>query len=324
MNQQEANRLVEGLRQAAATSNQVAELDGDEARGFGYVRDTLQRKVLLGSFCVELERGRKFYVSVASTPRADDQFQLFVFTRRGGVAQLVTSEVTPGGVVWHYQPTKQSGDNQRRKQAFVEAEGGDAMIFPMPSTDINVFGNAVLRALALREKADDAGGGEGDEVSPTALIADYYPTPADRQAAARALATTIQIAHALNPRSWCVTHPRKGVIRVNVGPIYVLDLAPGIVRRGIIGSSLGAETRGALGNRLVLNREDSPVWRDTGSVTATPAELSALPAEVEEAHRAYITRAGRANTQFARHHDPMIVETAHKRGPPVLEDHGWR
>lgn len=308
MDQKEATELVEGLRAAAAVGGAVVELTGDEARGFKHLRDPSFRRVLLGSFRVGATRD--FFVCVVSTPRSDDQFQMFVFSSRSGVPQMVANEATADGVIWRYQPAKRSGDNQRRKQAFIQLAGSEEISFPRPAADITAFSDAVARALGFREKADADGGGDGDEIEPGELLEDLFRDLTDRQVAVRALATTIETAHALNPRGWCVTHPQKRLIRVNVGSVWALDLTPGMITRAVIVSALGPDAHVTLGAGLEMSSADTPVWRDTGAIRVAPAEIVALPPDVEAAHRAYIARAARAVTQFARHHEPAIVDAA--------------
>ena len=324
MDKQQALRIVEGLRSAQASGAPVIELLGSDARDFVFVRDDQGRKNLLGSFGVEV--GKKFFVSVVSTPRSDDSFQFMVFERLKHNPVLTTSYVSAAGLVWTYQPTKQTGDNQARKRAFLEAANAESLAIPFPDEGLTKFSAAVLQAIELRRLADAAGGPDGgpdggddndDEaatggaiVEPADLLTHLYSAHADRRAALAFFAQSLRVAHATNPKSWCVTNPGGAdKLRLNVGGVRVLDLFPGLVRIAVDASMLGEPLRAGLGDALDLSPPQRlAAFGDNGVVKVTPAAIAAMPGDVVVAHTTLVQRAATSNSLFARFHQPSIVE----------------
>ena len=311
MNKQQGMEIVGRLRRAAKAGAPVVELDGADARNFVFVRNENERKVLLGSFGVEA--GKKFFVSLVSTPRSDEAFQLLVYEKLKGNPVLASVYMNSSGIVWTYQATKQHGDNQARKKAFLEAAKADSLTIPLPGDDISEFSNAINRAIDLRRLADAAGGSEEDdddeEIDTSTVLDQLYETDQDRNAAAMLLAAAIRVAHAINPRSWCVTNPAGAqLIRLNIGVVRVLDLVPGAVKLAVDATKLDAAVRASLGDALDLDEERLPSFGDNGAVTVAPSAAAALPAEVRIAHEALVRRAAPTVSPFARHHQAEIVD----------------
>jgi 5-methylcytosine-specific restriction enzyme B len=311
MDKQQALKIVEGLRKARAAGAPVVELEGAEARDFAFVKDEAARKVLLGSFGVEA--GKKFFLSVVSTPRSDDDFQFFVFEKLKGQPVLMTNLMEADGLVWKYQPSKQQGDNQARKRAFLEAAKQDGVTIPAPD-DLVAFSAAINRAIEWRHLADAAGGaGAGDEeapddaADPSELVAQLFTEVPERAAAARLLAASIRVAHANNPKSWCVTNPGgRELIRLNVGNLRVLDLLPGQVEVVVDPDKLTAALIESWGEAWKL--EPDEIRFPYGRILTTPSAASALPDEVRHAHEAFVTRAAALTTPYARFHQPTIID----------------
>src|SRR5688572_2573604 len=115
MDKQQAQTIVDGLKQARAAGAPVVELQGAEARDFNWLQLDV-RPYLLGSFCIEA--GKKFFAVVAS--RNDVNFQFMVFERFKRSPLLTTDAATSEGVVWTYQAAKQDGkhNNEARNKAF--------------------------------------------------------------------------------------------------------------------------------------------------------------------------------------------------------------
>ncbi len=314
MDKQHAQKIVEGLRSARAAGGPVIELEGEEARDFNWATADV-RKDLLGSFCVE--RGKKFFVVVASTPRSNEDFQFIVYEKLKGSPILTTKSAHPDGLVWTYLPSKQDAHNAARKQAFLEAAKTDAITIPFPTADIAAFSAAVTRAIALRHQADEVGpgGDEGDdddddESDSAELLAQLFDDDTERHAAAALLATTVRIAHAVNPKSWCVTNPGGGAkIRVNVGVVRVLDLLPGAAKLAVDGTRLDASARATLGDALDLSDDVRlAAFGDNGIADIPARSFGAMPDEVRIAHAALVERAATSTSPFARHHNADVLE----------------
>lgn len=330
MNKQEGLDIVERLRRAATAGAPVIELLGDEAKNFTFVRD---RSVVLGSFGVEA--GKKFFVSVASSSNNVDAFQVLFYEKLKGNPVLASSYIDAGGIVWTYQAAKQTGDNQARKKAFLDAAKAPSITIPLPGNDVGDFCNAVNRAIDLRRHAD-AAGGETDEADEDAadaseVLVQLYNNEQERVAAARTLAASIRLAHSINPKSWCVTNPAgANLVRLNVGVVRVVDLIPGAVRLAVDGSKLDAAMRAALGSALDLEKERIPSFDDNGSVTVSPAAVASLPNEVRLAHEAFLRRAAPTVSPFGRHHRHEIVEAVAELvgepmpTPPTLPPRYWK
>ncbi|NOU26850.1 MAG: hypothetical protein HOO96_02995, partial [Polyangiaceae bacterium] len=166
MDERQAKDLGERFRRAVSKAAGVEELQNADARDFVFVAD---RPVLIGSFKVSASGLRPFYVSLVSgSDTRQHNFQLFVMEKRKGSPMLGTSRHNGANLVWRYNPTKQSGDNAKRKAEFIRLAGADSLILPLPDDDIQPFAEQVVHALTLRHQADAAGGavdGEPDEAS---------------------------------------------------------------------------------------------------------------------------------------------------------------
>jgi len=164
MDEKQARDLGDRLRRGIGKSADVEELHGDDARDFVFVAD---RPVLVGTFKVTAPGLRPFFVSlVSSSGQRQHKFQLFVMEKRKGSPVLGTNRYDGTNLVWRYNPTKQSGDNAKRKAEFVRLANTDAIAIPLPDEDIRPFAEQINRALTLRHQADAAGGaidGEPDE-----------------------------------------------------------------------------------------------------------------------------------------------------------------
>lgn len=165
MDDKQAHDLGERFRRAATKGGAVEELQGADARDFVFVAE---RPQLVGSFKISGAGPRPFFVSIVSgsVPRQNN-YQLLVMEKRKGSPMLGTSRHNGTNLVWRYNPTKQSGDNAKRKVEFVRLTGTDSIAIPLPEEDIGPFADQVVRALALRHKADAAGG--TGEVEPDAV-----------------------------------------------------------------------------------------------------------------------------------------------------------
>lgn len=313
MDKQHAQRIVEGLRRARVAGAPIAELEGEDARNFNWVTAE-ERKELLGSFRVE--SGRKFFVVVASTPRSSEDFQFMVYEKVKGSPILTTKLAHSDGVVWTYLPTKQDAYNEARKQAFFEAAKSDSIIIPFPADDITEFSAAVTRAVALRHQADEAGATSENRAVEEAtdganVLAQLFADDTERKAAATLVATTVRIAHAVNPKSWCVTNPGGGEkIRVNVGVVRVLDLVPGMARFAVDGTKLDAAARTMLGNALDLSDDQRlAAFGDNGIADVPARSFGAMPDEVRIAHSALVESAATSTSPFARHHNAAVLDS---------------
>lgn len=312
MDKQQAQKIVDGLNRAEAAGAPVVRLAGKEQRDFNFVSE-VERPYLLGSFCVETTK--KFFVVVAS--KNDVNFQLMVFEKFKRSSVITTDTTDSNGVVWTYQAAKQDGreKNEARNKAFLEAAKSKSVVFPFPSSDIVAFSDAVNRAIALRHLADDAGAdgnddGEEFDSGSVELLAQLFEDITERRAAAALLAATVRIAHAVNPKSWCVTNPGGGEkIRVNVGVVRVLDLVPGIARLAVDGTRLDASTRETLGSALDLSdAERLAAFGDNGIAEVSAGSFGAMPDEVRVAHASLVERAASSTTPAVRHHNAEVVE----------------
>lgn len=160
MDKQEAQKIVNGLKQAQAAGAEVVELIDQEARDFNWVQAHV-RPYLLGSFCIE--HGTKFFVVVASKNNVNFQFMVFERFKRSPI--LTTDATNSNGMVWTYSAAKQDGKakNEARNQAFLEAAGAKTISLPFPTAEIVPFSDAVTRAIELRHVADAAGGAVSDD-----------------------------------------------------------------------------------------------------------------------------------------------------------------
>ncbi len=312
MDKQHAQKVVDGLRSARRAGAPIVELEGEDARNFNWVT-AQDRKELLGSFCVE--SGRKFFVVVASTPRSTEDFQFMVYEKIKGSPILTTKLAHNDGVVWTYLPTKQDAYNEARKQAFFEAAKTDSIIIPLPIDDITAFSAAVNGAISLRHQADEAGAtsedsGAEEDADSADVLGRLFEEDAVRYAAAALLATTVRIAHAVNPKSWCVTNPGGGEkLRVNVGVVRVLDLMPGMARLAVDGTRLDASARATLGDALDLSDDQRlAAFGDNGIAEVSARSFGAMPDEVRNAHSALVERAATSTSPFARHHSAAVLE----------------
>ncbi len=213
MDKRHALKIVEGLRAAQAAGAPVVKLEGKEERDFNFVSEG-ERPYLLGSFCVDLTK--RFFAVVAS--KNDSNFQLMVFEKFKRSPVITTDATHDNGVVWTYQAAKQDGKekNEARNRAFLAAASSKSIMFPFPTGDIVAFSAAVNRAIALRHLADDAVGSEGAEggdggPGSAGLLARLFVDDTERHAAAALLATTVRIAHAVNPKSWQGRAPARAL-----------------------------------------------------------------------------------------------------------------
>lgn len=156
MDDKQARDLGERFRRAADASGDVEELQGADARDFVFIAD---RPQLVGSFKVGGSGPRPFFVSIVSGyAHRRNNFQLFVMEKRKGSPMLGTSRHNGSNLLWRYNPTKQSGENAKRKVEFMRLAGTDSIAIPLPEADIRPFADQVVRALTLRHQADAAGG----------------------------------------------------------------------------------------------------------------------------------------------------------------------
>jgi len=324
MNKQQGSLIVDGLRNAQAAGAAVVELNGADARNFNWVT-VREREVLLGSFCVE--SGKKFFALVASTPRSTEDFQFMVYEKFKGSPVLTTRSATDGGLLWTYQATKQSGDNQARKRAFFDAAKSDSITIPFPTRDITAFSAAVTRAIELRHLADAAGGAvdaddEADDIddaenasdeSALAILKHLYPEESQLKEALRFLAGSIRFAHKLTSNAWAVHVANKNV-RLSVCALRVLELRPGEVTIIVDHETVDAKLRASLNGMFELG--NPRVKNPYGQVTAPTNTLATLPLEVRIAHETFISHAATttpipnrpAFTPFSNYHQPSILE----------------
>jgi|GEM_PF-2981514 len=322
MNKQQGMEIVEGLRQAKAAGSPVIELTGDDARNFNFVT-VEEREQLLGSFCVEQDK--RFFILVASTPRSAEDFQFMVYEKLKGSPVLTTKSANASGVVWTYSTSKQSGDNQARKRAFVEAAQSESLTIPFPS-DIVAFSASIVRAIELRRIADAAGALGDDEVDEEIVgdeqgeelgfalpILGLYPNRSDFEQAARFMAESIRFAHNVTPTAWAI-HVRNGNVHLSVCALRVLELRPSEIGIFADATKIATNVRELLGSKIRLNTTN--VKNPYAQVTTSPAVLTTLPAEVRIAHLAFITHAATTSlapnrppyTPFSAYHVPSLLE----------------
>lgn len=287
------------------------ELVGSEARGFVFVEDIDVRPILLGSFAVNVPNEAPFFVSVVVNENKTDSFQFFVMEKRKGSPTLGTSNIAGTCLRWRYSPTKQSGDNAARKQAFVAANGSDTIDIPLPDHDIMPFATAIRRAITQRHLADgDVIAGEPaieSGAGKRAILDELFPNAADRVIAAQAMARAILVAHRTNPKSWCVTQPNEQkLIRLNVGMVRVLNLRPGRVELAVDGHKLGADTHADL--EIDMDKENIQSLPENGVVRFSPAAMATVPGVVQAAHEAFIVAAAARASSFSWAHRPEIVD----------------
>ena len=324
MNEQEGKDVVDRLRRAAKAGAPVVELVGSEARGFVFVEDIDVRKTLLGSFAVNVPNELPFFVSVVAKVNRTDEFQFFVMERRQGSPVLGTSNVEGTCLRWRYSPTKQSGDNAARKQAFISKNGSDIIDIPLPGDDVMPFAEAIRRAIAQRHRAD------GDDIalapeiedagheSKETILESLFPNRTDLVIAAKALARAILVAHRTNPKSWCVTQPNEErLVRLNVGMVRVLNLRAGRIELAVDGDKLGAVT--STGFEIDLGKDYAiPSLPENGVARFSPATTAVVPDVIQEAHEAFIVAAAARASSFAWAHRPEIVEQVAKLSGMVL------
>lgn len=224
MDKQQAQQIVDGLKQAQAAGASVAELVGSDARDFAFLKDEQSRPDLLGTFRVQAEP--EYFVSLVSRESGDYGFA--VYMKRKGQPIVATNVFGPSGLVWTYKPTKWSGDNLARKKAFLEAAKSDSIVIPFPSADLHGFSAAVAKAIELRHVADAAGGGEDDDTTweppdpvlppraklPASISApDTVPGVVWQRCATEHGATLSQLQEAIDALGRSGSHPAKGMLR---------------------------------------------------------------------------------------------------------------
>ena len=311
MDQQQAQKIVDGLRTAQTAKGPVVELQGEDARNFTFVTP---RSIVLGSFSV---LDGAFFILVGTTYGGGEDFQFRAYKPRNKVV-LTTNKVEAQGVVWGYSASLQDGRNALRKQVFREAAGADSIVIPFPASDLTAFISAVTRAIELRALAHAAGGTEdaGDDIEAAetsdeycdarGLLARLFTSESERQEAAKLLAASIGVAHAINPKSWCVTNPAGGdKIRLNVGNLRVLDLLPGEVKVIVEPDKVPESVISSLGEAWKL--EPDAVRFAYGRIRLAPSALAALPETVHKAHEAFVTRAAPMTSPYARFHQAAII-----------------
>ena len=317
MDQQQAQKIVDGLPAAQAAKAPIAELQGEDARNFSFVTPD---SIVLGSFSV---MDGAFFVLVGTTYGRHGQlqgedFQFRAYKPRNRVV-LTTNKADEQGVVWGYSASLQDGKNAVRRQTFREAAGADSIVIPFPAADLSAFVSAVTRAIELRALAHAAGGTEdagddveadeasGDLADARGLLARLFTSESERREAARLLAASIRVAHASNPKSWCVTNPAGGEkIRLNVGNLRVLDLIPDQVKFIVDPTKVAAPVIESLGEAWTLRPDE--VRFPYGRILLVPSAVVALPESVRQAHEAFVTRAALMTTPYARFHQAKILE----------------
>ena len=317
MDKQQAQKIVDGLRAAQAAGGPIAELQGHDARNFMFVAP---ESIVLGSFSM---LNGAFFVLVGTTygyrdSHQEQDFQLRAYNPRNKVV-LTTNRADAQGATWSYSASLQDGKNALRKQVFREAAGADFIVIPYPAADASPFISAVTRAIELRALAhsaggedtdeDEAGGEEsaGDIADARGLLAQLFPAESERTAAAKLLAASIRVAHASNPKSWCVTNPAgRDLVRLNVGNLRVLDLVSGEIKLIVDPDKVPPAVIEALGDAWKLVPDD--VRYPYGRILLAPSAAGALPAEVHQAHAAFVTRAASLTTPYARFHQTEIME----------------
>ena len=317
MDKQQAQKIVGGLRAAQAAAGPVVELQGDDARNFTFVAP---ESIVLGSFSMLNDA---FFVLVGTTygyrdSHQEQDFQLRAYKPRNKVV-LTTNRADAQGVLWSYSASLQDGKNALRKQVFREAAGADSIVIPYPAADASAFISAATRAIELRALAHAAGGEDTDEEEASGgdspggaadvrgFLAQLFPAQSERAAAAKLLAASIRVAHACNPKSWCVTSPAgRALIRLNVGNLRVLDLVPGYIKLIVDPDKVPAAVIESLGDAWKLVPDD--VRYPYGRILLAPSAAAAQPDEVRQAHAAFVTRATSLTTPYARFHQAAIME----------------
>lgn len=315
MDERQAQTIVDGLRVAHSAKAPVVELQGEDARNFTFVTP---ESIVLGSFSV---LDGAFFILVGTTYRRREDYQFRAYKPRNRVV-LTTNKADAQGVVWDYSASLQDGKNALRRQVFRDAAGADSIVIPYPGADLSAFISAVTRAIELRALAHAAGGNEDaeDEIKADAsdelsdahgLLARLFTSESERREAARLLAASIRLAHARNPKSWCVTNPAgSDKIRLNVGNLRVLDLVPGEVNLLVDPERVASSVVASLGDAWTL--EPDALRFPYGRIVLAPSAVAALPEEVHAAHEAYVTRAAPMTTPYARFHQAAIIDDVHE------------
>lgn len=321
MNEIEARELAESLRGIEAAGGPVKELHGLAARDFNWVRREDLFPIMLGSFRVEPSGTVPFYVSVVAKSAADGK--VFINDKVKGSAILEPNTRTTAGLIWRYKAAKQSGDNNKRNEAFRQAAGSLELTIPFPRDDVQPFAEAIARAIQLRRLADAAGGStqqesdsdddvDDDADPPLDALRAWYPDARQLHAVAMALTDAIRVAHDANPKGWCVTRPRdKSLIRMNAGIARAFDVKPGAVELAATLDDLTVQERASVSP--MLDRSDGQVlsgqtYGDNGALILSPDTLTELPIAYRKAHKSFIVRGVRSRTPFGRFHNRAVLE----------------
>ncbi len=252
MDATQAKDLGARLRRAVAKRDGVEELEGSDARDFVFVAD---RKVLVGSFKVNVAGSQPFFASIVSGGNDADKYQLLVMEKLKGSPMLATSAYDGTTLRWRYIPTKQDGDNAKRKAEFVRLSGGtDTIALPLPDENIRPFATAVVNALKLRHQADDAGGeaATGDDVLAKIKhrVEKALPDVGVRKAVLELMAYTIETVDEADPGCWYVRERSSRGLALFAARLFAFGFTASKLEMSVMGplddavrQELGADTR---------------------------------------------------------------------------------
>lgn len=139
------------------------------------------------------------------------------------------------------------------------------------------------------------------------ILERLLPETEGRRACLQAFAASILQAQEVAPDRWSVTlYPNK--VWLNVGPVMVCSLHPGMLWRALDGAELDEPALRALGNRL--DAYGYSVVLDSTGLESTPEQVTEDCTLSDEAHRALLQRAivGRALKQGREDHSAGLLE----------------
>lgn len=137
-----------------------------------------------------------------------------------------------------------------------------------------------------------------------------YPDPEMRLKVMTLLANSIELAHAENPKSWCLTFPGKGHLRLNIGSMEAV--IPGAYRPDTLTMTIDAEVLPAessdLIQPLIVPNENKKSYPSAERIGIPVARLDEILPIVLPAHDQLITGLRKHNTGWWPHHSSEALQ----------------